>query len=88
MKGWMGFRREGHGGENERREKDTTSAGKELLDAEVRIAYAHEDDVVGFVHFEVVVPKVADKFLHGFLKVSFVGSLSDFLSVVLCREAS
>jgi hypothetical protein len=33
-------------------------------DGEIRIADAHNDDVVRFVAFEVIVPEVADEFYH------------------------
>jgi hypothetical protein len=41
-----------------------TSGCEKHFYAEVGISYAHEDDVVGFVAFEVIVPEIADELGH------------------------
>lgn len=61
-----------------------TSRCEKHLHAEVGISYAHEDYVMGFVAFEVVVPKIAHQFGHLCLQLCFIGTFCDSVLFILC----
>jgi hypothetical protein len=83
MMGWEGRgkreRERGKGGRGGR----LTSGGEKHFYTQVRISDAHEDDVVGFVAFEIVVPEVACEFGHLCLQLCFVGTWCDSVHFVL-----